>query len=166
MVTVLFHFTDFDPMYGLGGEKNYIKEWIYNAMVLGADKVIMVDITELKSGKHYRHASSDIQYEYFESLLDVKNTYSQTEFNWVFLESKDIVSDVVSNIEDLETFTHPDTNVIYIFGPDFSSIDYSAYSESKWVHFKSSQNKPLYAIPSSSIVLYDRFIKLTNKNVT
>ncbi len=165
MVSVVFHFTDLDPMHGLGSQKNYIKEWIYNAMVFGCDKVIMIDSTDLKIGKYYTHYSSDIGYEYYESLIDMKLVYPQNEFVWIFLESEHILSDEIKDVVDLNDLIHPINNVLYVFGPDFSSIEYSDYYNSKFVFFRTCKNKPLYSIPSSAIVLYDRFLKKSNPHV-
>jgi hypothetical protein len=159
MVNVVFHLTDFDPTYGFGSEKNFINQWIYNCMTFGVDNIIMIDNTELKIGKYYKHFNGEINFGYYESLIDLKNDHPQNEYNWVFLESKETVTDIVESVVDLEDFEHPSDNVIYVFGPDFTNFDYNDFPLSKWVYFKTVKEKPLYAIPSASIVLYDRLIK-------
>ena len=160
MISVLFYFTDYDPTFGLGSPKNYIQEWIYNAIVFSVDKIIMIDNTELKTGKYYKHYSSEIEFVYCENIEEAINKFDSST-KWIFLESESaILEKGINQPKDLQNYVHPPENAVYVFGPDFSSSDnYGIHLNHDWVFFKTCKNKPLYALPSSTIVLYDRHLK-------
>lgn len=159
MVNIVFCFTDFDPNHGLESPKNYIKEWLQNSKVLGANKIIMIDRTEFKIGKHYKHNDSNILFEYYESLEDLYNTNNNSDSKWVFFEGeKYLTQGNVTSMSSLKNYTHPQ-DVYYVFGPDFSAIDIYSYNNADWVYIETETDNPLYAMSAASIVLYDRLVK-------
>jgi len=156
MVTILFHLTDFDPLYGLESPKNYINEWMQIAKAFGVDKIIMIDRTQFKLGKYYNHRSSDIGYEYYETL---ENSYDvHKDKNWVFFEDKETMESHNVQISSLTNFKHPE-NPIYVIGPNFGTYNKEPYYNDFWVYIEMVSPNPLYGTQAIPIVLYDRMMK-------
>lgn len=157
MVTVVFHLTDFDPLYGLESPRNHINEFVQLCQAFGVDKIIMIDKTEFKIGQHYSHKSSNILYDYSTSLEDLYDSCSG-EMIWVFMEAKDsiIIDDITPKA--LKEFIHPE-NAIYVVGPDFTTINPQPFYNNEWVYIEMLKFNPLYGKYAISIMLYDRLIK-------
>lgn len=149
MITVVFHFTDWDNYPGTDNPQSLMHKWRHNSCALHVDKLVMIDSSTYKIGKYYNHTSSDISFERFETLDDFLNQYTGTV---VCLEIKDGASTLCD-------FVHPEGDVAYISGPNHSSIS-SDIVVDHWVKIPSNLNYPLYDDSAIMVTLYDRLVKI------
>ena len=153
MVTVVFHFTDWDDYPGGDLPKSTVSVWIHDVKAFGADKLIMIDKTSFRIGQYYQHSDDTILFERYDSLEECLEKYPDE--NWVFVEidEKSVM---------LNEFEHPE-NPIYVVGADFSRILNESNIEPKhWVKIPMLHHRPLYAHVAMMTVLYDRMIRLNN----
>lgn len=160
MITVLFHLTDFDPIYGIENPRTYLNQWIQTIKAFGVEKLILIDNTEFKLSNYYTHRDSTFLFEKYNSLDEAINLYQSN--SWIVLESYDILNINELNSTNLINFIHPISNVIYLFGPDFGSVSYNNINNKYPVYIQMVNQNPLYAISAVSIVLHDRISKLNN----
>ena len=151
MITVVFHFTDFDDYPGGDLPKSTASAWVHDVRAFGADKIIMIDKTSFKIGQYYQHNDESIIFERYDSLEECMDAYKNE--NWVFIELDE------KSIDLLE-FEHPE-NCFYVVGADFSRI-ICEYQPKYWVKIPMIHNRPLYAHVAMMTVLYDRMINLTS----
>jgi hypothetical protein len=149
MVTVVFHFTDFDDYPGGDLPQSTMSAWVHDVKAFGADKIIMIDKTSYKIGNYYKHNDDTIAYERYESIEECMLHYSDS--TWIFVELDD-------KSVDLKEFVHP-SNAIYAVGADFSRI-LSQTEPDIWLRIPMLHHRPLYAHVAMMTVLYDRMIKL------
>lgn len=158
MVTVVFHFNDFDPTYGLESPHNHIKEWIQNSIAFGVDELIMIDKTQFKVGQYYHHPIFNIKFKRYDSL----NVYIQENLNRniVLFESEYGLQNTGIIPIKLHEHEHQE-DVIYVFGPDFGVIEILEEYNSlvDWVEIEMVNSNPLYAKGAACIALHDRIIK-------
>jgi tRNA(Leu) C34 or U34 (ribose-2'-O)-methylase TrmL len=149
MVTVVFHFTDFDDYPGGDLPQSTMSAWVHDVKAFGADKIIMIDKTSYRIGKYYNHNDDSILFERYETLEECMDMYPNDM--WVFIEMDD-------RSVNLTEFNHPD-NVTYVVGADFSRI-LCEREPNMWLKIPMLHHRPLYAHVAMMIVLYDRMLKL------
>lgn len=151
MVTVVFHFTDWEGYPGGDTPKNTMPVWVQDVTAFGVDRIIMIDKTTFKIGQYYVHAPDNIKFERYDSLEECMEKYP--DGNWVFIETN-------NNGKNLMNFEHPKENCFYVVGSDLYSIKNIKYEPTHWVEIPMVNYSPLYAHPAMMVVLYDRMIKL------
>lgn len=149
MVTVVFHFTDFDDYPGGDLPQSTMSTWVHDVKAFGADKIIMIDKTSYQIGNYYKHNDDSIIFQRYESLETCMD--SNPDNTWVFVEMDE-------KSVDLKQFTHPE-NPVYVVGADFSRI-LSEKEPDIWLKIPMLHHRPLYAHVAMMTVLYDRMIKL------
>jgi hypothetical protein len=148
MVTVVFHFTDFDDYPGGDLPQSTMSAWVHDVKAFGADKIIMIDKTSYGIGQYYKHNDESIIFERFESLETCMEHYS--DLTWIFIELDDRSIDLIG-------FEHPE-NPVYVVGADFSRI-HSTIEPDIWLKIPMLHHRPLYAHVAMMTVLYDRMVK-------
>lgn len=149
MVTVVFHFTDFDDYPGGDLPQSTMSAWVHDVKAFGADRIIMIDKTSYNIGLYYKHNDDSIIFERYESLEECMLMNSDS--TWVFVEMDE-------KSVNLKEFVHPE-NPIYVVGADFSRI-LSQTEPDMWLKIPMLHHRPLYAHVAIMIVLYDKMIKL------
>jgi hypothetical protein len=158
MTSVVFHLTDFDPVYGIPSPQNHVHEWIQTCNAFGVKQISIIDITTFKLGNYYRNNDYNIDLKIFESIEKCYESLNYGGCEWMFFESKESIKNYSDDIHSLQSIIHHENNV-YVFGPDVGSLLTFKYDNSKMVHIESNGRYPLYAKCAAAIVLHDRYVK-------
>jgi hypothetical protein len=148
MITVVFHFTDWDQYPGVENPQSMMYKWIHNSLAFDVYKLIMIDCSTYKIGQYYNHVTSDILFERYNSLEDAMNAYP--DGNWVFIELDE-------KAFDMKDFQHPE-NPFYVVGPNYGDVT-SSIEPKYWLRIPTVKNYPLFDETALMITLYDRTIK-------
>lgn len=140
-----------------------ISFWRINMKAFGVKKLIIVNIDHLPVSC----GDLEIEFEVYDSLEEVLKKYSN--YTFVFLECAQKEVEGIDFIP-LKDFKHPEGDVLYIFGSDYSVLNLTELKEKGYlennfvVSIETETNIPLWAHTAMSIVLYDRKVKLSDSN--
>lgn len=155
MVGVVFYMKD---ILGLGvplDPQGQIERVVYNARMLGATHIFLIDETVFQLSRFYQHSDGEIAFEAFWTLGELEHEYSDETF--IYLENIETI--LKNNIESfvcLTEFEHPDDGV-YVVGADFGGIRTEGRENREWVY---CPFEDMWAEHVLTVVLYDRLQKV------
>lgn len=174
MLGLIFHYQDFSAGFQEGRYTFMaainMEMWRQTAKAFGCTHMIAIS----KEPIVYEHTDSEITYEYFSTLQEAFQKYSDAIY--VYLESERVIpgsswydTDPLAqpvSFEYLDNFVHPVAeNVIYTVGPDYITLPTTGYNlgggKNKLVTIKTNYAYALWSIVAAAIALRDRWYKLT-----
>ena len=153
MIGVVFYLEDIDNRLNM----EMIDQIAFNARMLGATHLFMIDKTRFKTGQYYQHSDANIEYHYYQDFNIFMSDFGMNTF--IFLENDASFASLGLEYQNIDVFTHP-SDCIYIFGPDSrveSILDYKRLQNEMYVNIHNVEN--MYAHAAIIITLYDRKIK-------
>ena len=117
MIAALFFLEDAqtNPC-GLISPETLIRRLSISARSFAVERLVMVDLTRYQSGRHYRHSSRSIEFEYHSTLAPALERYRDQEL--VFLDLKQNIERLKRPGENLFHSKPPRADALYIVGPD------------------------------------------------
>jgi hypothetical protein len=123
----------------------------------GADTFIIIDLTT--EGLFYKHSDAAIAFASYKSLNDALSAYPDTvKF---FFEHPDSIP-AGTNYITLDNLVHPVDNVLYVFGGDQTSLNFSTIpigANDKIVAITISKYV-LWGLAAVATAMYDRYLKV------
>lgn len=146
MIGALIHLTHID------NPRLYLDKVRIELFAMGIDTLIIIDKTKYKMASYFH--TTELNYHIFNTLDEAEEIFNDIEF--IYLEPKRVLNNIIST--PLYEFKHPE-NVIYVSGPDPSTIPLKGRENKKWVEIEMKQHGVLYGLTTLILVAYDRKIK-------
>jgi len=154
MIGVSFYLQDIAGLTFPAYPEGCLDRIVYNARMMGASHVFMIDTTNYKYGQFYKHGDAEIAFARYESVSDLRRVVA-TGATLVYLENPATIATLGRAGTELKDYTHPDS-AIYLVGADFGGFGTEAPVGGDLVYLPVSD---MWAEGVLNIVLYDRLMK-------